>query len=113
MTAYPKRQYVRSPALMKAYRAIPCQVCGADDGTVCGAHSNWSAHGKGKSIKADDNRCASMCFTCHSAIDQGSRLSREERITLWTEAHRKTVRLLLARGLWPMNVPVPDIRSFH
>lgn len=30
-----------------------------------------------------------------------------------TAAHRKTVRLLLASGLWPMAVPVPDIRSFH
>ncbi len=113
MIAYPKHQYVRSPALMKAYREIPCQACGADDGTVCGAHSNWSVHHKGGRIKADDNRCASMCMRCHSAIDQGSRLSREERVTLWTEAHRKTVRELLRRGLWPSNVPIPDTRVFH
>jgi hypothetical protein len=44
--------YVRSPALMKAYRLICCQHCGRDDGTVCGAHSNWAVHGKGRSIKA-------------------------------------------------------------
>lgn len=107
--AVPKREYIRSEALMRAYRLIHCQHCGRDDGTVCGAHSNWGEHGKGKSIKADDNRCASLCFTCHGMLDQGSILGRAERQALWAVAHQKTVRELTARGLWPAGVPVPEI----
>lgn len=104
-----KHDYIRSPALMKAYRAIPCQNCGKSDGTVCGAHSNWHAHGKGKSIKADDNRCASLCFTCHGVLDQGSVLGASERAAMWWTAHVKTVTELLARDLWPRRVPVPNL----
>lgn len=109
---YPKHQYIRSPALMKAYRAIPCQNCGADDGTVCGAHSNQSQHGKGRSIKADDNQAASLCHRCHGDLDQGSKLSREDRTALWNQAHIKTVKTLVSRGLWPLNIQIPDIRTF-
>lgn len=107
--AVPKREYVRSHTLMVAYRSIPCQHCGADDGTVCGAHSNWSEHGKGGRIKADDNRCASLCFRCHCQLDQGSQWSAEEKRLIWEEAHVKTVRLLLFTGRWPASVPVPQL----
>ena len=113
MTAVTKFTYVRSKPLLKACRALACQHCGADDGTVCAAHSNQAQHGKGKSIKASDVYVAALCFRCHSNLDQGAHLSRDERVELWTAAHRKTVRLLLARGLWPMAVPVPDLRTFH
>lgn len=109
---FPKHSYVRSQKLMDAYRRIPCQHCGRDDGTVCGAHSNQGAHGKGRGIKADDNRAASLCSLCHHAIDQGRILTAAERLAVWWDAHVKTVRTLLAHGLWPANVPVPDIRKF-
>ena len=107
MTAFPKHDYIRSPALMKAYRLIPCQNCGRDDGTVCGAHSNTGADGKGRAIKADDNCAASLCSKCHYEIDQGPNLSQSERVMLWIRAHVKTVRTLLARDLWPRGVPIP------
>lgn len=110
---YPKHQYIRSKPLMKAYRDIPCQHCGRDDGTVCGAHSNWGDHGKGRSIKADDNRCASLCSRCHSNLDQGMSLDKNEKRFMWTTAHIKTVKMLVLRGLWPMNVPLPDLREFN
>ena len=103
-----KTNYVRSEKLMKAYRSIPCQNCGLDDGTVCGAHSNAGEHGKGKSIKASDDKAASLCFVCHAAIDQGSRLSGVERVTIWEAAHIKTVRLLVRLRRWPASVPVPE-----
>jgi hypothetical protein len=100
MTARPKFQYIRSPALMKAYRQIPCQNCGRDDGTVCGAHSNWAEHGKGRSIKASDDKCASLCSRCHSALDQGYAMSALEKREMWTKAHLKTVEELKKQGLW-------------
>lgn len=100
----PKRTYVRSPSLMKAYRCIPCQHCGTDDGTVCGAHSNWAEHGKGRSIKASDEFCASLCFRCHSELDQGKHLDADERKAMWTEARRRTVDALTRVNLWPKNI---------
>ena len=107
--ATPKINHVRSPKLMKAYRAIPCQNCGRDDGTVCGAHANWGIFGKGKAMKAEDNRAASLCHVCHSELDQGSRLTAAGRIALWWGAHVRTVAELIARRMWPRDVPVPDI----
>jgi hypothetical protein len=103
----PKRVAVRSPALLVACRAIPCQHCFTVDGTVCAAHSNWGEHGKGGRQKADDNRVASLCHRCHSALDQGSRMSGEERRAMWDTAHARTVAALLCTGLWPAAVPVP------
>lgn len=107
-----KREYVRSPALMKAYRLICCQHCSASDGTVCGAHSNWAIHGKGRSIKADDNRAASLCFTCHTLLDQGSALTERDRQVMWWRAHVRTVHLLVMECLWPASVPVPPVLEF-
>lgn len=107
MTARPKFDYVRSKALLRACREIPCQHCGAADGTVCAAHSNQGIHGKGRSIKASDIYVASLCFRCHSLLDQGREGSREYRTELWTRAHLKTVALLNQLGLWPEGIPQP------
>jgi len=95
-----KMKYVRSKRIMESYRAIPCQNCGRDDGTVCGAHSNQAKHGKGRSIKASDDKCASLCFTCHTELDSGAKMSRAERIDMWDKAHEKTVFELRKLGLW-------------
>lgn len=103
---FPKHRYIRSPELMKAYRVLPCQHCGKDDGSVCGAHTNFGG-GKGRAIKADDNLCASLCHTCHMMLDQGRTLTKQQRIDLWTDAHKKTVPELVRRGLWPDDVPRP------
>lgn len=106
---FPKFEYVRSKKLMDAYRMIPCQHCGIDDGSVCGCHSNWSKHGKGRGIKASDEYCASLCGLCHFMLDRGASLTADERWDMWFKAHVKTVRELTARGLWPKGVPVPDV----
>ena len=102
----PKTQYIRSAKLMQAYRKIPCQHCGIDDGTVCGAHSNQAKHGKGRGIKASDIFCASLCHACHMAVDQGRSMSRQERETVWANAHRKTIQALVALGLWNLEIPM-------
>ena len=79
-------------------RNFPCQHCGIDDGTVVAAHSNQLRDGKGRGIKASDFRIASLCFSCHSELDQGKNLSKQERIEMWEEAHRKTIGLLFDNG---------------
>jgi hypothetical protein len=102
-----KFEYVRSKKLMEAYRLLPCQICGVDDGTVCGAHSNQAKHGKGRGIKASDIYCASLCQRCHMMIDQGAHMTREERESAWNAAHEKTVGALVRIGLWPEGIAVP------
>lgn len=88
-----KHEYVRDKALLKSVRQLACQHCGADDGTVVAAHTNWGG-GKGRGIKADDDLIAALCYRCHFAIDQGSHLSRAERQELWNNAHRRTKEAL-------------------
>jgi hypothetical protein len=58
---------------------------------VVAAHSNQLRDGKGRSIKAHDYRIAALCFRCHSELDQGSKMSKEDRVDIWEMAHRKTV----------------------
>ena len=89
----------RNPKLLVACREIPCQLCGAEDGTVVAAHSNQLRDGKGRGLTASDYRIASLCFLCHSQIDQGKDLNRVMRVELWELAHRKTIGELFERGL--------------
>jgi hypothetical protein len=93
-----KFEYVRSKKLMELYRTIPCQHCGADNGTVCGAHSNQEKHGKGRGIKASDIYCASLCWNCHMMIDQGE-LPRGKAVEVWNLAHEKTWALIGTKAM--------------
>jgi hypothetical protein len=81
----------RNKDLLEIVRRSPCQVCGREDGTVVAAHSNQLRDGKGRGLKAHDHRIAAMCFVCHSNLDQGNKLSKEERVEMWEDAHRKTI----------------------
>jgi len=92
---YQKFTYTRSKRIMELYRTIPCQHCGAQDGTVCGAHSNQAKHGHGRGIKASDEYCASLCHQCHYTLDQGKGLTRDEKVSMWDRAHKKTMDILL------------------
>ena len=81
----------RNKQLLELVRQLPCQNCGLQDGTVVAAHSNQLRDGKGRGIKAHDYRVAALCYRCHSELDQGNRLSKEERVEMWEEAHRNTI----------------------
>ena len=81
----------RNKKLLEIVRQAPCMMCGCKDGTVVAAHSNQLRDGKGKGLKAHDYRIAALCFQCHHEIDQGSKLSKQERIEKWDEAHRQTI----------------------
>ena len=89
----------RNRKLLDAARELPCQHCGASDGTVVAAHSNQLRDGKGRGLKAHDYRIASLCFTCHAELDQGSKMSKQERVEMWEEAHRKTIGLFFDNGV--------------
>lgn len=59
----------RDTKLVALANGLPCQNCGCDDGSVVGAHSNLSEHGKGKGLKAHDCFWAALCHRCHGWLD--------------------------------------------
>jgi len=79
---------------------LPCQNCYIE-GQTQAAHSNWAEHGKGRGIKASDEYTAALCQTCHTELDSGARLNKEQRRDLWQIAYQKTVNKLKAGNLWP------------
>jgi len=83
----------RNKKLTDAARLLPCQHCGTSDGTVVAAHSNQLRDGKGRGLKAHDYRIASLCYKCHADLDQGAKMSKQERVDMWEDAHRKTIGL--------------------
>jgi hypothetical protein len=50
-------------------------------------------------MKAHDYRIAALCYTCHMELDQGSKLSKQERVNMWEEAHRRTVGWLFENAI--------------
>ncbi len=88
----------RDARLLRAVREAPCMMCGTQDGTVVAAHSNQLRDGKGRSIKAHDYRIAALCYRCHAEIDQGAKMTKEERLEAWESAHRATVGWLFDTG---------------
>ena len=95
----------RNKKLLEVVRNAPCMHCGVEDGTVVAAHSNQLRDGKGKAIKAHDYRIAALCYRCHHELDQGHKLSKDERLNLWEEAHRKTVGWLFDHDLIALKRP--------
>ncbi len=89
----------RNKKLLEIVRVLPCQHCGRSDGTIVAAHSNQLRDGKGRGIKCSDAMIAALCFVCHSELDQGKNLSKQERIDMWEEAHRKTIQSLIENEL--------------
>jgi len=90
----------RNPDLLRLAKKAPwCMSCEErNTGTVVSCHSNQSRDGKGRSLKSGDHRIAFMCRRCHHEIDQGNRLSRQEREAMWEEAHRATIGWLFEAG---------------
>lgn len=88
--------YRNRPLLDLAHKFDTCQLCGrfAPDGCEP-AHSNWSEHGKGMSIKAHDCFFAAMCHDCHAALDQGKDGGRWEK---WRVAADRTILALWRNG---------------
>ena len=72
-------------------------VCTGGTGEPC--HANWPEHGKGMSMKAHDCYAVPGCRACHMALDQGSKLSGEQRKDIWLRAFWRYLPMLWQRGL--------------
>ena len=81
----------RNKKLLEIVRESPCQHCGIQDGTIVAAHSNQLRDGKGRGLKSSDARIAALCYRCHSDLDQGRSLSKDQRVEMWESAHRATI----------------------
>lgn len=101
---------VRSEAYRRAVASLPCAICGVY-GYSQAAHANT---GKGMGMKACDMTCFPACGPrpgfqgCHAALDQGAMFLKAVRRELEPVWAADTRRKLLALGLWPKCVPVPD-----
>lgn len=90
----------RNKKLLQAARDQACQYCGAIDGTVVAAHSNQLRDGRGYSFKSADYRVAYLCLACHDKVDgRAGKLTKQEKIDMWEEAHRKTIGLIFESGV--------------
>lgn len=77
-----------------------CQGCNAynyDGQQLCLAHSNRLQDGKGKGLKARDDKGAILCAKCHSFVDGGG-TSREAMQNLHEYAHLRTMAWWKAEG---------------
>ena len=91
----PSRTPYRSRAWLAAVHEIEsCVLCGAYG--VQAAHSNQD---RGGGQKASDCLTAALCPECHYDVDNGRRLSREERRARLDRAIVLTIDQLARRGL--------------
>lgn len=101
---------VRSEAYRRAVASLPCAICGVY-GYSQAAHANT---GKGMGMKACDLTLFPACAPrpgevgCHAKLDQGALFTKAVRRELEPAWAADTRRKLLALGLWPKGVPVPD-----
>lgn len=89
-----KNQPFRSSKWLQAVREI--EFC-----VRCGAHGVQAAHrneGKGAGMKTSDCLTAALCIPCHSGIDQGKTMTREEKRALMDRAIVLTVEALVKAG---------------
>ena len=70
--------------------------CGANDGTIVGAHRNM---GKGMALKVSDALVASLCHKCHHEYDNGMNLNREQKRELWDKAYINTIQYMIENGI--------------
>ncbi|EMK1731197.1 hypothetical protein V8N76_004502 [Salmonella enterica] len=90
----PRNSY-RSKRWLEAVASLECCV-------LCGTHGVQVAHrneGKGMGLKVDDSLTAALCVRCHTDIDNGAHLTRDERRALMDRAIVLTLRELVRRGL--------------
>ena len=90
----PKNKPIRSAKWLQAVREL--EYC-----VLCGAHGVQAAHrneGKGAGMKTSDCLTAAICPCCHTAIDQGKAMTRDEKRALIDRAIVLTVEALVKAG---------------
>lgn len=92
--ALAKPQTFRSEKWLAAVRSLECCV-------RCGRHGVQAAHrnqGKGMALKQHDAACAALCPECHTELDSGKTLNRDEKRAEMDRCIVLTVIALAASG---------------
>ncbi|MDY6469144.1 hypothetical protein SKM57_11190 [Acinetobacter faecalis] len=84
---------MRDAKRLTEIRKLPCVECGKSPVDV--AHSNFSEHGKGKGIKADDRYTIPLCRNCHMQFDLYVNKNRDES-KVWFLKHLETTDRMLS-----------------
>lgn len=104
-------EYRNRKLLDLAHRMQQCQlripgVCIGHSEHGCEpAHANnWrQTFGKGGARKAHDCFFAAACHPCHVALDQGNKLTGEEKFEYWSRGHNRTLLALFRNGWIKVN----------
>ena len=92
--ASPKRGRLKNGNWLTAVRQLEfCVKCGRYG--VQAAHRN---EGKGMGMKVSDCLTAALCSECHTEIDNGKTMTREERRQAMNDAILKTLEALVRAG---------------
>lgn len=92
---YLKESTFRSEKFRRAVASQECGACGSMSGSQA-AHENMN---KGMGLKVSDARCAALCPICHRELDQGTKMTRQERREFWKDAFITTIVRMIERGL--------------
>jgi cytochrome c553 len=92
---FPKDSAFRSEKWLRAVASLHCMRC-FREGMTQAAHRN---EGKSMALKTDDCWTAALCVACHSEIDQGNGMSKQERRDAMDTAILMTLRELARTGL--------------
>ena len=84
----------RSEKFKRLVASLDCSACPAP-GPSQAAHRN---EGKGMGIKVSDALCAALCPACHTELDQGKTMTKQERRDFWNRAYINTVKELIESG---------------
>lgn len=78
-------------------------ICNFNRETVCWAHANGSAAGKGIGMKSHDLLGAYACSACHDAVDRRRptppSMTREQVEVAFWEGHARSILVLIEKGL--------------
>ena len=74
-------------------------ICNGNPETTVAAHSNRLIHDKGLGIKAHDCYIVWACSSCHTEIDQGNKLSQQEKIEYWNVGFQKTILQMFLQSI--------------
>ena len=90
-----KFDYYRDKNLLKLAQDQECLLqvpnfCQGGSDTIVACHSNSSAHGKGKGIKASDADTVWGCHSCHHWLDQGS-AGKEEKENIYFQGYSRQI----------------------
>lgn len=98
----------RNEYLLAAVRRLDCAACGIG-GRTQAAHSNQLRFGKGRGIKGSDAAVMALCAPdfgkpgCHAELDQGSKMTKQERAAFEYENIAVTLIALIEQGYLIVN----------